>query len=386
MALATWLVYSRKLALVVLLLGAVGFFVGMWYTLSFTLLSRSSCLLYRNETIVEQPVHLEDLTLRNTNEAIDFIRSTSEVHRKPFFLYMAYVKVHTALFTLPENVGRSRHGAYGDNIEELDWSVGQIMQALTDLALDNDTLILFASDNGPFLERGIEAGFCGRALSTSGQLSEPLRGAKGQTWECGIRVPGIVRWSGHVSTRQTVHSIVSLLDFYPSLLQLWNVSSSPTDRPLDGFSLWSQLNFVSESPSFRSGTNASLERDTLFHYCGSTITAVRRGKYKAHFYTPQWDEGMRACPSVSICPCFGHRHSPPLLFDIDVDPAEEAPLNVSMFSDVLTEMNRAIDEHKATLIPVPNQLETMALPWLFPCCNAQGWTRFIRLITNTCHC
>lgn len=379
-AFATWVLSFRRLALLILLAGVIGFFGGMWYTLSFTLLSRSSCLLYRNETIIEQPVHLENLTLRNTNEAIQFITETTQTHKKPFFLYMSYVKVHTALFTLPENAGRSRHGAYGDNIEELDWSVGQIIQALKKLDIENDTLILFSSDNGPFLERGIEAGFCGRALSTSGELSAPLRGAKGQTWECGIRVPGIIRWPGHVTAGQTIDTVSSLLDFYPSLLELWNVQSKQ-DRPLDGISLWSQLKLISDINSTTEKT-----RDILFHYCGSTVTAVRHGKYKAHYWTAKWDDGMRACPSVTICPCDGVQHSPPLLFDIEADPAEETPLDTQKYSDVLSMMYSAVQEHKTTIVPVENQVETAALPWLFPCCNAQGWTRIIRLITNSCHC
>ncbi len=373
------------MAFVVLFLGAIGFFGGMWYTISFTLLSRSSCLLYRNETIIEQPVHLEDLTLRNTNEAVTFMKETIQIHKKPFFLYMAYVKVHTALFTLPENAGRSRHGAYGDNVEELDWSVGQILKTLKALDIEDDTLVFFASDNGPFLECGIEAGFCGRAQATSGKLSEPLRGAKGQTWECGIRVPGVIRWPQHVVSGQTIEHVSSLLDFYPSLLELWNIESM-TDRPLDGVSLWPQLKLHPETFVPSSLTSVQKERDTLFHYCGSTVTAVRRGKYKAHYWTTKWDDGLRACPSVTICPCRSVHHSPPLLFDIEADPAEESPLNVTEYTDVLSLIDAAIEKHKATIVPVSNQLETIARPWLFPCCNAEGWTRIFRLITNSCQC
>lgn len=381
----TWIFYSRRLAFIILLASVLGCFGGMWYTLCFTLLSRSSCLLYRNETIIEQPVHLQDLTLRNTNEANKFIKESIEIHKKPFFLYMAYVKVHTALFTLPENAGRSRHGAYGDNIEELDWSVGQILQTLKTLNIENDTLIYFASDNGPFLERGIEAGFCGRARSTSGTLSEPLRGAKGQTWECGIRVPGIMRWPKHIIAGQTIENVSSLLDFYPSLLELWNVQPIH-DRPVDGISFWSQLKLIPENFSSLLKTYENIERDTLFHYCGSTVTAARRGKYKAHYWTPIWDQGLRACPSVTICPCLGQQHSPPLLFDIEADPAEESPLDIQNYTEVLSMIDTSIQEHKKTLISVSNQVETLALPWLFPCCNARGLTRVLRLITNSCQC
>ncbi len=384
-AFTTRLFYSRKLAFVILFIGVALFFSGMWYALSFTLLSRSSCLLYRNETIIEQPVHLEDLTLRNTNEAVKFMKETIQIHKKPFFLFMAYVKVHTALFTLPENAGRSRHGAYGDNVEELDWSVGKILQALKSLDIDNDTLVLFSSDNGPFLERGIEAGFCGRARMASGKLSKPLRGAKGQTWECGIRVPGIIRWSNHIVPGQTIEQVSSLLDLYPSLLELWNVEST-TNRPIDGVSLWPQLKMLPGKSVSSSLTSVEKERDTLFHYCGSTITAVRQGKYKAHYWTTKWDDGLRACPSVIICPCRSIQHSPPLLFDMEADPAEESPLNVEKHPDILSSIDAAVQKHKATIIPVPNQLEKIARPWLFPCCNAEGWTRVIRLLTNSCHC
>ena len=368
-----------------LILGTLAFFGSMWYGTSFTLLSRSSCLLYRNETIIEQPVHLEDLTLRNTNEAVKFMKETAEIHGKPFFLFMAYVKVHTALFTLPENSGRSRHGAYGDNIEELDWSVGQILQALNVLGIEDDTLVFFASDNGPFLERGNEGGFCGRARASSGQLSDTLRGAKGQTWECGIRVPGIIRWPKHIVSGQTIEHVSSLLDFYPSLLEIWNTEST-NDRPLDGVSLWSQLKLHSDTFPHSSLTSIQKDRDTLFHYCGSTVTAVRQGKYKAHYWTTKWDEGLSACPSVVICPCRVVPHSPPLLFDIEADPAETSALNNTEYSHILTSMNTALEQHKASIVPVLNQLETIARPWLFPCCNATGWARVFRLITNTCHC
>jgi steryl-sulfatase len=364
----------RRLALLIAVGGALAFALGMWYASTFTLLGRSTCLLYRNESILEQPVQLENLTLRNTAEAVEFIRASVTEHQSPFLLYMAYVKVHTALFTAPHNAGRSRHGAYGDNIEELDWSVGEIMVA-------NDTLVLFSSDNGPFLERGIEAGFCGRApVASSGQLSGPLRGAKGQTWECGIRVPTMVRWPGVVPAGRVVQQTSSLLDFFPSLLDLWQVPRAD-DRVLDGQSLWPALTMAGAEDPAR----------LLFHYCGSTLSAVRLGRYKAHFWTPVWDAGLRACPSMTICPCRGEQHDPPLLFDMDEDPAEEAPLNSSTpaMQAVLAEMLTAVRTHRATVAPVPNQLEQPAIPWLMPCCGAEAlppWQHWLRVLTGTCRC
>lgn len=384
-AFTLWFFSARKLAVFVLLVGILSFTICLWYALSFTLLSRSSCLLYRNETIIEQPVHLENLTLRNTNEAIEFIDDTILNHNRPFFLFMSYVKVHTALFTLPENNGRSNHGAYGDNLEELDWSVGEIIQTLQKLNIENDTIVLFSSDNGPFLERGIEAGFCGRVKTSLGTISEPLKGAKGQNWECGIRVPGIMRWPGHILPGQVVETVTSLLDIYPSLLEVWNVLPN-SKYPLDGVSVWPQMTLSNDTLKTLMSTSTQKERETLFHYCGSTITAVRQGKFKAHYWTTVWDKDLQACPSVTICPCLGTQHSPPLLFDIETDPSESDPLDVSEHLDVLSAMDAAVEKHQETLVPVTNQLETLGLPWLFPCCNAQGWTRIFRLVTNSCQC
>lgn len=384
LALGVWYVSSR-LAIIILLLGISGFVVGLWYTLSFTLLSRSSCLLYRNETIIEQPVYLENLTLRNTNEAVEFIKDATLNHNKPFFLLMSYIKVHTALFTLPENSGRSQHGPYGDNVEELDWSVGQILQVLKRLHVENNTLVLFASDNGPFLERGIEAGFCGRAITSSGTISEPLRGGKGQTWECGVRIPALMRWPGHILPGQVIDTVTSLLDIYPSLLEIWNVLPS-SKYPLDGVSVWPQIAITKDAFDSLLLTSTHKERDTLFHYCGSTITAVRQGKYKSHFWTAVWDKGLQACPSVTICACLGTQHTPPLLFDIEADPGETNPLDVSKHLDVLSSMADAVRKHQETVVPVTNQLESLGLPWLFPCCNSKGWTRIFRLVTNSCQC
>ena len=108
-----------------------------------------NCFVMKNYNIVEQPTILENLTMRLTDEALNFIHTNKE---SPFLLYMSYVKVHTALFNTPPFVNHSVHGHYGDNVEEMDWSVGQIMAAIEELNLKDDTFVYFTSDHGPHLE------------------------------------------------------------------------------------------------------------------------------------------------------------------------------------------------------------------------------------------
>ncbi len=167
------------------------------------------CMVMANHTIVEQPTIYSNLTSVITNHAIDFI-SRSVSMETPFFFFMSFVHVHTPLFTSPAFTNVSRGGRFGDNVEEMDWSVGQILASLDRLNIRNNTLVVFVSDNGPYLEEGWDEG--GR---TNG-----LKGGKGQTYEGGIRVPGIVRWPSVVPPRIVSDSLIGSLVILPSLTHL----------------------------------------------------------------------------------------------------------------------------------------------------------------------
>ena len=196
------------------------------FTSTLTLLNPRSCMLFDGETVVEQPVQLNYLTHRATARAKTVVATAP----RPFFLYMSYHKVHTALFTADEFAGVSAHGEYGDNVEELDWSVGQIMGALEAAGDAKDTLVYFASDNGPFREEGHESGSCGyapvlpegtalvdRADRPLTRAAMPLRGAKAQTWDCGLRVPGILAYPARWPGGRAVHAATSALDLLPTV-------------------------------------------------------------------------------------------------------------------------------------------------------------------------
>lgn len=157
MALALTGILSKKSAFTMTAIALVIYLAAP--TVQMMVCSKLICLLMRGFDVVEQPVVLENLTVKFTNEAKRFIHSNKE---KPFLLFMSYAKVHTALFTSPKFQGHSVHGHYGDNVEEVDWSTGEIVAALEENNIINNTFVYFTSDHGPHLEEVKTSGeYCG---------------------------------------------------------------------------------------------------------------------------------------------------------------------------------------------------------------------------------
>ena len=175
--------------------------------------------LYRNETLIERPVDQASLTRRYTEEAQRFIR---ENRAKPFFLYFAHTFPHTPLFASETFRGKSRRGLYGDVVEELDWSVGQVLETLRREHLDTNTIVFFSSDNGPWLTMNQQGGSAGL-----------LRDGKGTTWEGGMREPGIAWWPGTVPAGTSTRAITAMCDVLPTLAALAS-AALPAGRRLDG--------------------------------------------------------------------------------------------------------------------------------------------------------
>lgn len=201
--------------------------------------------------IIQQPVKLQNLTVQNSDQAINFIKNGTQ----PFFLYFAMVKVHTALFTSLAFTNKTKKGAYVDNVAEMDWAVGRVLNTIKEMGLDNDTLFFFSSDNGPFVTEGIEAGSCGSVTNIKGERLGPLRGSKGEAYECGIRVPGIMRWKGHLPEGIINNKTYSLMDLYPTFANL-SGAEIPKDRIIDGKNMFDSI--LSEQP----------QHEKLVHYCG----------------------------------------------------------------------------------------------------------------------
>lgn len=280
--------------------------------------------LMRGETIVERPVDHRTLTKRYTEEAIGFI----ERHKGgPFFLYVAHNLPHIPLARSPEFVDRSDGGLYGDVIEELDWSTGRILDTLTALGLDRRTVVVFTSDNGPWLPFGTHAGSAG-----------PLRDGKGTTWEGGVRTPGIV-WGPGIVRPGTVTAMGSALDLLPTFADLAG-APLPRDRPLDGVSL---------GDVWRTGMGTP--RQTHFYYADDELRAVRKGRYKAHFITSgAYDVGDPR-----------REHTPPLLFDVLEDPGERHDI-AARYPDVVADLTREAERHTATVEKTEPLFDKRLLP------------------------
>lgn len=217
--------------------------------------------LYDGEKIVEQDPDQSLFTKRFTERAIRFIESHAS---KPFFLYMPHVMPHVPIFASEEFKGRSKAGLYGDVLEELDWSVGQVMATLKRLEIDKDTLVLFISDNGPFLSYGEHAG-----------SAKPLREGKLTTFEGGVRVPCIARWPGRIPAGRVCADPWMSISVLPTMADL--IGGKLPSLKIDGKSAKGLL--LGEA-------NAGSPQEALFFYSGTAMQAVRSGRWKLHFPHP----------------------------------------------------------------------------------------------------
>ena len=177
--------------------------------------------LIKDEEVIERPADQNTITKRYTEEAQSFIRANKE---QPFFLYFPHSMIHVPLFASQDFLGESRRGLYGDVMEEIDWSVGQILQTLREEGLDKNTVVVFTSDNGPWLSYKDHGGSAGL-----------LKNGKGTTWDGGMRVPGIFWGPGRIKPG-IVEDMGSTLDLLPTFAAL-SGAALPTDRVLDGFDL-----------------------------------------------------------------------------------------------------------------------------------------------------
>ncbi|MBT3942950.1 MAG: sulfatase [Chloroflexi bacterium] len=212
--------------------------------------------LIRDDEVVQEQPDLRALTERYAAEAVRFIRDNRE---GPFFLYFAHMYVHLPLYA-PENlVNASENGDYGACVAGVDWVTEVLMHELKKQGLDEDTLVIFTSDNGS-------------RMQDQGGSNGDLRGIKGTTWEGGLRVPCIMRWPGKIPAGEVRSDITSSIDFFPTLAGIAG-AQVPQDTIIDGTDISSLM--------FNAG-DVEPPRDEFFYYMGNRLEAVRKGKWKLH--------------------------------------------------------------------------------------------------------
>lgn len=232
-------------------------------------------------------------TKRYTDEALDFIRQQKQ---KPFFLYLAHTMPHTPLSVSEKFNGKSARGMYGDVVAEIDDSVGQILSLLRELELAENTLVIFTSDNGPWLHRG-----------ENGGLATPLRGGKGGTYEGGVRVPCLMWQPGYVPAGTVCDEIATTMDVLPTFAALAG-SEPPQDRKIDGYDI---------RPLITAGANAKTPYEYLLYYFGNELHAVRSGRWKLRVRNHLRNENIYNYTAPSDV------FLPPALYDLQRDPGEQ---------------------------------------------------------------
>ena len=215
-------------------------------------------LIEGKRKVAEMPDQ-RNLTTWYTEHAVSFIQRNKA---KPFFLYVPHSMPHVPLFVSDKFAGKSQRGLFGDVIQEIDWSVGQILDALKRNGLDDNTLVIFSSDNGPWLSYGDHAGSAG-----------PLREGKGTTFEGGVRVPAIFRWPGNIPAGSVCREPAMTIDILPTLAKLIG-AELPKGLVLDGKDVW---------PLISGESGAKSPHEALYFYWNRELQAVRSGKWKLHF-------------------------------------------------------------------------------------------------------
>ncbi len=281
--------------------------------------------LIEQNKIINANVTADDqklLVKQYTERAVKFIADSKQ---QPFFLYVAYAMPHVPLFVSNDFAGKSKQGLYGDVLLEIDWSVGQILDTLKANGLDENTWVIFTSDNGPWLSYGNHAGSAGG-----------LREGKGTAWEGGVRVPCLMRWPGKIPAGRVCDVPLMTIDLLPTWCEIANAKSP--ELKIDGRSAW---------PVIRNAPDAKAPQQAYYFYWGSELHAVRSGAWKLHFPHPfrslTKPAGQDGKPAG-----YTQGKTDLALFNLEQDPAEKNDVSPT-HPDVVKKLQALADEMRADL-------------------------------------
>ena len=276
--------------------------------------------LMRNGKVVKRvlPDDQQSLVEIYTDEATAFITRNKS---RPFFLYLAHNAVHFPIYPGKKWAGKSPYGIYSDWVEEMDWSVGRVLDTLRELGLSERTLVIFTSDNG----------------GTPRGLNTPLRGHKGSTWEGGVRVPTIAWWPGKIPAGTATEAITGMFDILPTFAAL-SGGQVPTDRKIDGANLW---------PILADDANAKPPHDTFYYYRGLRLEAVRHGDWKMQLtgFSASWP--VAAAPVKKLTPAAAQT-TQPRLFNLKTDLSETTDVAAAN-PEVVTQLEALVTAMKDDL-------------------------------------
>jgi arylsulfatase A-like enzyme len=248
-----------------------------------------------------------------TKEAVDFIGRNKD---KPFYLYFAHNAIHTPIYPGAAFAGKSQNGRFGDWVEEVDWSVGQVLDALRTQGLDKDTLVVFTSDNGPWLTKGADGGSAG-----------PLRGGKGSTWEGGVRVPTLAWWPGRVPAGSVNDAVAATIDLLPTFVSLAG-GTVPATPVIDGRDITPIL----------LGQSKESAREAHYYFAGYDLQAVRQGRWKLALSPQPEGMGKQAAKTPA-----GMR-----LYDLDAEIGEQTDV-AAQHPEVVAKLKALADKMAAEI-------------------------------------
>jgi arylsulfatase A-like enzyme len=281
--------------------------------------------LIENETVIDTITEQSWFTQRFTEKALDFISANQS---KPFFLYLAHPMPHVPIYVSEKFKGKSGKGLYADVIMELDWSVGEVINKLKQLKLEENTLLIVASDNGPWSPFGNHAG-----------VTNGLRESKGSSWEGGVRTPCLIYWKNHLKKNAKVNTPVMNIDFLPTIASL--VNADLPSKKIDGANMWSYLDNpnVTDIP----------ERPLFIYYNTNELQSMRWKNWKLYFpHTYNSMEGIAPGNDGKRAPTKAIKLEALELYDLSIDKGEKKNL-AAQYPDIVNRMNAMADEMRIKL-------------------------------------
>lgn len=266
--------------------------------------------LMRNETVIEAPAQQETITKRFTEEAIEFIHEHKD---EPFFLYLPHIAVHIPLIGGDAFYGKSKNGLYGDSVEEIDWSTGELLKTIRELGLEKDTIVVFTSDNGAM---GLGS-------------NAPFSGGKVSHLEGGFRVPCLMWAPGRIPVGESCGEIATTMDLLPTFAKMAG-TGAPEDRRIDGKDI---------GPLMRGESGARTPHEAFYYYFSNQLKAVRSGKWKLHLALDPSIEKWRMQEAGKV---------EAKLYDLEADPAESDNV-IAEHPDVVKRLEALADQARADI-------------------------------------